>query len=76
MNEYRNELTENGFCMVPKIFSDKQIESTRKALWNVIQGKYDTGVEPEERFWNVGDDPENIIKIDKPQIIIKTKRGV
>jgi len=68
MKEYKNELTKNGFCTVPKIFSDKQIESTKKAIWNVIQGKYDTGVEPEERFWNVGDDPENIIKIDKPHL--------
>tara|TARA_Y100001960_G_C14617657_1_gene799068 strand:+ start:394 stop:1170 length:777 start_codon:yes stop_codon:yes gene_type:complete len=68
MVEYKNELKKNGFCIVSKLFSDQEIVSTRKALWDVIQGKYNTGREPEERFWNVGDDPENIIKIDKPHL--------
>ena len=37
-------------------------------MWDVIQGQYETGVQPENRFWNVGDDPESIIKIDKPHL--------
>lgn len=68
MVEYKNELKKNGLCIVPKLFSNQEIVSTRKALWDVIQGKYNTGIEPEERFWNVGDDPEDIIKIDKPHL--------
>ena len=47
----------DGFCFLPTIFSSSQVNSARDALWDVIQGKYETGVEPEERFWSIGDDP-------------------
>tara|TARA_B100001996_G_scaffold314904_1_gene257649 strand:+ start:876 stop:1652 length:777 start_codon:yes stop_codon:yes gene_type:complete len=68
MLKYKNDLENNGLCIVHKLFPNQEIVSTRKALWDVIQGKYNTGRAPEERFWNVGDDPENIIKIDKPHL--------
>ena len=51
----------DGFCFLPTIFSSSQVNSARDALWDVIQGKYETRVEPEERFWSIGDDPESII---------------
>jgi len=68
MLEYELKLKSNGLCIIPKLFSSQEIVSTRIALWDVIQGKYNTGKEPEERFWDIGDDPENIIKIDKPHL--------
>lgn len=61
-------LHNNGFTFLPKIFSDDHLVSARKGLWRVINGQYDTGVAPETRFWNPGDDPSKIIKIDKPHL--------
>ncbi len=68
MSRIKHNLGTDGFCFLPKIFSSYQVECARNALWDVIQGQYETGVQPENRFWNVGDDPEGIIKIDKPHL--------
>ena len=68
MSRIKHNLGTDGFCFLPKIFSSDQVECARNALWDVIQGQYETGVQPENRFWNVGDDPESIIKIDKPHL--------
>lgn len=62
------KLKNEGFCFTPIIFSEIKIEKVKKSLWEVIQGKYETGVPPETRFWEIGDDPEKIIKIDKPHL--------
>ena len=64
----RTALDENGFFFTEKIFSNENTKNAREGLWEVIQGNYDTGVEPESRFWNPGDDPKSIIKIDKPHL--------
>ena len=71
LNRLEKNIVSDGFCFLPKIFSSSQVNSARDALWDVIQGKYETGVEPEERFWSIGDDPESIIKIDKPHLCSK-----
>ena len=68
MSRIKHNLGTDGFCFLPKIFSSDQVECARNALWDVIQGQYETGVQPENRFWNVGDDPKSIIKIDKPHL--------
>lgn len=68
MESLREDLNSKGVCFLPKIFSDKKVSEAREGLWDVIQGKYETGIEPEARFWNVGDNPKNIIKIDKPHL--------
>jgi ectoine hydroxylase-related dioxygenase (phytanoyl-CoA dioxygenase family) len=72
MNKTNYSLNKDGFTLLPKIFSTSIIDNARKELWKVIQGEYDTGVLPENRFWNKGDDPKNIIKIDKPHLSNKT----
>jgi len=61
-------LEKDGFCFLQKIFSRKETASARKALWKIINGEYKTGRKPENRFWNPGDDPKSIIKIDKPHL--------
>ncbi|MBI89512.1 MAG: hypothetical protein CMG60_05435 [Candidatus Marinimicrobia bacterium] len=61
-------LKEHGFCFLPKTFSNSAVLSARNGLWSVINGKYETGVCPETRFWNLGDDINSIIKIDKPHL--------
>ena len=62
------KLKKEGFSFTPVIFPKATIEKAKNSLWEVIQGYYETGVAPENRFWEIGDDPEKIIKIDKPHL--------
>lgn len=66
--EQSYSLNDDGFTFLPKIFSEKDLKPARDGLWDVINGIYETGVEPEARFWEVGDDCFKIIKIDKPHV--------
>jgi len=61
-------LKKNGVCFLPKIFTKKEVLSCIKGLQDVIDGIYQSGHPPETRFWEVGDDPNSIIKIDKPHL--------
>ena len=58
----------DGFCFLPSLFSQAEATSAREGLYRVINEKYNTGIPPENRFWNLGDSPNAIIKIDKPHI--------
>ena len=61
-------IIDDGFTFLPKIFKKDEIASARDGLWKTINGIYETGKEPEARFWEVGDDKSKIIKIDKPHL--------
>ena len=67
-NKFEYRLFDDGFCFLPSLFSEKEIVSAYNGLKNVINGEYETGRSPERRFWEIGDDPNSIIKIDKPHI--------
>ena len=71
-NKFKYNLFNDGFCFLPSIFSKKEIISAYNGLKNVIDGEYETGRSPERRFWEIGDDPNSIIKIDKPHICNKS----
>jgi len=64
----RNTLDRNGVFFTDRLFSNEKTKAAREGLWEVIQCNYETGVEPESRFWNPGDNPKSIIKIDKPHL--------
>jgi|TARA_B110000914_G_C15520786_1_gene476736 ectoine hydroxylase-related dioxygenase (phytanoyl-CoA dioxygenase family) len=68
MNVISEQLDKKGFYLSRKVFSDKQVDNSKEAFWDVINCKYETGIEPEARFWNYGDNPKSIIKIDKPHL--------
>ena len=61
-------LGEDGFCFLPLVFSKQETQNSIEGLWRVINGEYRSGRKPECRFWNPGDDPHSIIKIDKPHL--------
>ena len=61
-------LKKDGFCFFPPVFSKQETQSSVQGLWRVINGEYRSGRRPESRFWNPGDDPHAIIKIDKPHL--------
>ena len=61
-------LRDDGFTFLPKIFQKDEIAPARDGLWETIKGIYETSREPEARFWEVGDDSNKIIKIDKPHL--------
>ncbi|MFL3013938.1 MAG: phytanoyl-CoA dioxygenase family protein [Candidatus Neomarinimicrobiota bacterium] len=71
MISQNNNLIDDGFTFVDKVFPKKEILDSKNAFWDVINCKYDTGVNPENRFWNLGEDPKKIIKIDKPHLSSK-----
>ena len=62
------DLEKDGFCFLPRVFSDQETQNSLEGLWRIINKEYRTGCEPESRFWNPGDDPYSIIKIDKPHL--------
>ena len=66
--EKQYDLHKDGFCFLSSVYSKKEIDSAYKGLNKVINGEYNTGRSPERRFWEVGDNPNSIIKIDKPHI--------
>ena len=70
MNDYR-KLIKEGFVFTDQVFSHFDTENSKNAFWSVINCEYDTGIEPETRFWNPGDNPKDIIKIDKPHLSSK-----
>ena len=53
---------------LPSVFSNQETQNSIEGLWRVINKEYRTGCKPESRFWNPGDDPHSIIKIDKPHL--------
>lgn len=70
-----HSLNKQGFCFLPRIFRSTKISTCRSALWEIINGNYETGVKPENRFWETGDNPNSLIKIDKPHLCNKTVWG-
>ena len=70
MKDYR-KLIKEGFVFTDQVFSYFDTENSKNAFWSVINCEYDTGIEPENRFWNPGDNPKDIIKIDKPHLSSK-----
>jgi len=71
IKDLKQKLKSEGFCFLPNIFNSNRTNIAYNALWDVIQGKYETGKPPDARFWEIGDDPNNIIKIDKPRLCNK-----
>ena len=68
LKKVRYDLKKDGFCFLPKVFLSEEIQKARNGLQRVINGEYRSGRKPESRFWNPGDDPYSIIKIDKPHL--------
>lgn len=68
LKNVKYSLREDGFCFLPLVFSKQEIQNSIEGLWRVINGEYRSGRKPECRFWNPGDDPHSIIKIDKPHL--------
>ena len=68
LEKVKYNLKKDGFCFLQKVFLSEDIQKAKNGLWCVINGKYSSGRKPESRFWNPGDDPHSIIKIDKPHL--------
>ena len=68
LKSIKYNLKKDGFCFLPSVFSEQETQSSVQGLWRVINGEYNSGRKPESRFWDPGDDPHSIIKIDKPHL--------
>ena len=67
-NSKKYNLEQHGFGFLEKIFTDKETDHFKRSLEKIINGLYETGKPPENRFWEIGDDEHSIIKIDKPHL--------
>ena len=67
-NSEKYSLEKHGFSFLGKIFTNKETDHCKRSLEKIINGFYETGQPPEERFWEIGDDKHSIIKIDKPHL--------
>jgi len=59
-----DEFHETGYHIQNQLFWESEITELRRACSDVCNGVYETGVEPDERYWNPGDDPLAMHKID------------
>jgi ectoine hydroxylase-related dioxygenase (phytanoyl-CoA dioxygenase family) len=67
-NSKKYNLEQHGFGFLEKIFTDKETDHCKRSLEKIINGLYETGKPPENRFWEIGDGEHSIIKIDKPHL--------
>jgi ectoine hydroxylase-related dioxygenase (phytanoyl-CoA dioxygenase family) len=60
----RSQYETDGFYFGPAIVPPELIARATQHMDDVIAGKYETGIKPNSRTWNPGDDPRKLIKID------------
>jgi ectoine hydroxylase-related dioxygenase (phytanoyl-CoA dioxygenase family) len=64
----RASYEENGFYLTPQPVIPPDIIARGIAGMDAVRrGEYDTGVAPQPSFWNPGDDPNKLCKIEMPQ---------
>lgn len=57
--------TANGFVIHPTpVVPTTLLGEVAEHMDAVIAGNYETGIAPGERYWNPGDDPDELVKID------------
>lgn len=54
----------DGFCLCPQVIEPELLERVVPHMDAVLDGRYETGVAPHRRFWNPGDDPGLLRKVD------------
>ena len=67
-NSKKYNIEQHGFGFLEKIFTDKETDHCKSSLEKILNGFYETGKPPENRFWEIDDDEHSIIKIDKPHL--------
>lgn len=50
------------------LFPDELVQRAVLGMDELREGRYETGVPPEESFWNPGDDANKLCKIEMPQV--------
>jgi ectoine hydroxylase-related dioxygenase (phytanoyl-CoA dioxygenase family) len=58
------DFQETGYHIHGRVFTRTETEALRAACVEVCNGIYSTRIEPDERYWNPGDDPTAMHKID------------
>ena len=69
MNNIREQYENDGFLIHPQsVLAPDLVERAARGLDAVRDGVYETGEAPDERFWNPGDDPHALCKLEQPQL--------
>jgi len=67
-SQAREAYERDGFFRGPRMLDPATIPGVVEAMDAVRHGDYATGHEPLKRFWNPGDEPSQLCKIDMPQL--------
>jgi ectoine hydroxylase-related dioxygenase (phytanoyl-CoA dioxygenase family) len=66
--EIKDSYQQNGFYIHEAPVPDARLVlAAREGMDHIIAGEYDTGSPPETSYWNPGDDPQKMCKIEQPQ---------
>ncbi len=69
----RETYATEGFVLGPRLLPNNLLKRTNAAIDEVIAGKYETGIEPLDWWWEPDDDPEKKLrKIDQPHLANRT----
>jgi ectoine hydroxylase-related dioxygenase (phytanoyl-CoA dioxygenase family) len=64
----RERFHRDGWVVGPTVLDPATIAATNIAMDDVMDGRYETGVEPVAVTWRPGDDPTKLCKIDQPHL--------
>jgi len=67
--ERRRAYERDGFFIHPEpIIPEPVVRAARAGMEALERGEYETGTPPQPSYWNPGDPPDKLIKIEMPQI--------
>lgn len=70
-SERRADYEDHGQTIFPGVLPNDLVQRVIPRMDAVIDGEYETGIAP-KRYWNPGDDPEVIVKIDQAHLSDRT----
>jgi len=69
ISEARGMFERDGFFLHPEpLFPEERLQRACQGMDALKSGQYETGVPPQPSFWNPGDDPDKLCKIEMPQV--------
>jgi len=69
ISEARGMFERDGFFLHPEpLFPEERLQRASQGMDALRSGQYETGVPPQPSYWNPGDDPNKLCKIEMPQV--------
>ena len=72
LEEAAKKYDRDGYCILPSILSPELIRRTVGRMDAVMKGEYESGKAPLDMWWNPGDPPTKLRKIDQAHVADRT----